>query len=373
MLRLFHLADYHFGIEFESHNASLRRLLRQQMRQALVDLVDRAIREKIDAVLIAGDLLDDSSIDPRNEIFLINQLHRLADHAIEVFLVQGNHDVTHQLPLPFVHVLGSQLEVIEKDNYRVVGQSFEKQFDLRTVSDLPVFSDDKPTIGLFHSQVVPKIEADNRSSYLISTVEDLEAAGYDYIALGHVHERTHYGSRKQIHYPGSFFPTCRAELGPRGYLDIKLGEALKVQFIPSSRLSFVRHLVSLESGDNFRLRTYEQLKQLVKPDQIGLVRVAGFLQPEELSDLPEILELVREEADQLLEFEDQTEMAPLSDITQNPFFTDLLHNFDDKVLRQLEDTKLHQQTPQEFRLWYAKHKDQVRRRLLESFYKRGSS
>lgn len=373
MVRFFHLADYHFGIEFDSHNPSLRQLLRQSMRQAFVDMVDRAISERIDAVLIAGDLLDDSSIDPRNEIFLVNQLKRLFEQSIDIFLVEGNHDVTNQLPLPFAKVLSPQLEVIEKDNYRIVGQSFERQFDLRTIQDLPQFADDKPTIGLFHSLIVNQFEEDNRSSYLVSTVQSLEASGYDYIALGHVHERSHFGKNKQINYPGSFFPSSRTELGNRGYLDVKLADSLKIQFIPASRLTFGRLEVELESGDNFRLRTYEQLKQLIKPDQIVQMKLTGFLQPQELQDLPEILNLVQEEADQMVEFSDHTQMAPLGDVTQNPFFQELLTNFDDKLFQQIEQTGLHQLSPQEYRMWYARNKDKVKRMLLESFYMRGRS
>lgn len=369
MVRFFHLADYHFGLEFESHNASLRQFLRQSMRQAFVDMIDRAIAEKVDAVLIAGDLLDDSSIDPRNEIFLIRQLRRLADQMIDIYLVRGNHDVTHRLPMPFAHILSSELDIIERPRYRIVGQSFDQQFDLRTIEELPVFDDDKPTIGLFHSQIAPQIEADNRSSYLATSVAELEAAGYDYLALGHVHERASYGQNKQIHYPGSFFPTSRSELGPRGYLDVRITDKLTVRFIPSSQLQFARLEAVLESGDNFRVRTYEQLLAMHRPHQITQIRLEGFLIPEELKDLPEILRLVREEADQMIEFLDHTQMAPLSDITQNPFFLELLSDFDDKLFGQIDQTGLHGVSGQEYRLWYAKNKDHVRRLLLESFYR----
>lgn len=371
MVRFFHLADYHFGIEFESHNASLRQFLRSRMRQAFVDMIDRAIHEKVDAVLIAGDLLDDSSLDPRNEIFLINQLKRLSEHLIDIYLVEGNHDVTNQLPLPFAHILSSDLEVIEMTNYRIVGQSFERQFDLRTIQDLPMFDDNLPTIGLFHSLIVPQIEPDNRSSYLVSTINGLEDSGYDYIALGHVHERAAYGQHKQIQYPGSFFPTTKLELGLRGYLDVRISDKLKVQFIPSSSLKFTRLETTLESGENFRVRTYEALKDLIRPDEIIQIKLQGYLTPSELQDLPEILELIKEEADQMVEFLDQTQMAPLSDVTQNPFFQELLTGFDDKLFQQIEQTGLHQLSPQEYRLWYSKNKDRVRRILLESFYIRG--
>lgn len=370
MLRFFHLADFHLGVEFDSHSPALRQTLRRDMRQAFQDMVARAISEQIDGLLIAGDLLDDSSIDPRNEIFLLQQLKRLTDASIPVFLVQGNHDFRHRLTPESVHILGSELDVIDQPDYRIVGQSFERQFDLRTIQDLPTFADEKPTIGVFHTQIVSHHEGD-RSSYLASTVDALEASGYDYIALGHVHERAVYGSRKNIQYPGSFFPLSKNEVGRRGYLDVRLTPSLKVQFIPSSRTVFARIDAELMSGDDFRVRTYDQLKALHKPDQISQIRLEGFLQPTELQDLPEILEMIEDESDQMIDFIDRTQLAPLGDLTQNPFFQQLLENFDSKVFARIDRTPMHQMTSQEYRLWYAKNKDRVRRLLLASFYKRG--
>lgn len=373
MIRFFHLADLHYGIEFDSHSSSLRQHLRRDMRQAFSDMIDRAISESIDGVLIAGDLLDDSSVDPRNEIFLITELKRLTDVGIDVYLVQGNHDVSHQLNLPGVTIIGSNLQVVERAGYRIVGQSFEKKFDLRTVTELPTFSDDLITIGLFHTQIVPHLEESNRSSYLATTISDLEASGYDYLALGHVHERSVHGNRKLIHYPGSFFPLSRAETGRKGYLDIRFNPGLKVQFIPSSQTSFARIEVQLDSGDDFRLRTYEQLKEVLKPDQISMIQLTGYLLPSEMNDLPEILELVQEESELAIDFIDQTQVMPQGDLTQNPFFQQLFENFDSKVFRQIDEVPLHQLTPSEYRLWYAKNKDRLRRMMLESFYDRGNA
>lgn len=373
MLRFFHMADFHLGIEYDSHSPSLRQFLRQEMRQAFQDMIDKAISERIDGLLIAGDLLDDSSIDPRNEIFLTNHLQRLADAEVAVYLVQGNHDVSNQLHLPMAHVLNSELEVIERPNYRIVGQSFERKFDLRTLNQLPVFEDDKPTIGLFHTQLVSQLEEENRSSYLASTVTALEDSGYDYVALGHVHERSSFGQLNTIHYPGSFFPISRSEVGRRGYLDVRFTPNLKVQFVSSSKTSFARSELELESGEDFRVRTYDSLKAQIKPDQITQLKLKGFLQPNELNDLPEILELVREETEQEIDFIDATQLAPIGDLSQNPFFQQLLENFDSKVFERIDKVNLHQMSPQEYRIWYARNKDRLRRMMLESFYERGQA
>ena len=55
-------------------------------------LVDLSLSERVDAVLIAGDLFDDERLSFQTERFLLEQLHRLDSERIPVVYATGNHD-----------------------------------------------------------------------------------------------------------------------------------------------------------------------------------------------------------------------------------------------------------------------------------------
>ena len=92
MLRLLHTADVHLG----ARHADLGdRAATQRERQfaAFVATVDLALAEKVDLVLIAGDLFD-SNVQPRRSVErAAAQLKRLVDARIRIVIAPGTHDV----------------------------------------------------------------------------------------------------------------------------------------------------------------------------------------------------------------------------------------------------------------------------------------
>lgn len=73
-------------------------------RQALANLVSLAIEEKVAFVLLSGDLYDGDWGDYYTGLFLIQQLSRLREAGVKVFIIYGNHDaesrITKSLHLP---------------------------------------------------------------------------------------------------------------------------------------------------------------------------------------------------------------------------------------------------------------------------------
>lgn len=85
-MRLLHTSDWHVGRAFHG-NATLGAL-----REVLGELVGVALRERVDAVLVAGDVFD--SAVPAGEHFdlLAEVLVALRDAGPAVILTSGNHD-----------------------------------------------------------------------------------------------------------------------------------------------------------------------------------------------------------------------------------------------------------------------------------------
>src|SRR5690349_5019739 len=104
MLRLLHTADVHLG----ARHADLgEQAAAQRERQfaAFRTTVDLAIAEKVDVVLIAGDLFD-SNTQPRRSVERVAaELKRLVEAKIRTVIIPGTHDVYDRASLYRVHDL----------------------------------------------------------------------------------------------------------------------------------------------------------------------------------------------------------------------------------------------------------------------------
>jgi len=61
-MRFLHTADVHLDSSLSSRSAAVRGRLRDASRLAFQRLADLALAERVDAVLIAGDLFDDELV-----------------------------------------------------------------------------------------------------------------------------------------------------------------------------------------------------------------------------------------------------------------------------------------------------------------------
>src|SRR5215510_7563591 len=107
MAKFIHAADVHLDsplVGLEHYEGAPVQEIRQASRRALENLVELALAQQVDFVLIAGDLYDGNWPDHNTGLFFVRQLHRLQQAAIPLYLIQGNHDaqskMTTTLQLP---------------------------------------------------------------------------------------------------------------------------------------------------------------------------------------------------------------------------------------------------------------------------------
>jgi DNA repair exonuclease SbcCD nuclease subunit len=191
---------------------------------ALLAAVERAIEERVDGVLFAGDVVE--STNARFEALrpLEMAVRRLLDAAIPVLAVAGNHDV-EALPrlarmIEGFELIGEggrwQARVIEKpagSAVEIVGWSFpEKQVRSSPVDILlrnPILPGSRPgipRIGLLHGD----LDASG-GNYAPFTSRELTEAGLDAWLLGHIHR------------PSLTEAAGADGVGPRGYLGSLVG------------------------------------------------------------------------------------------------------------------------------------------------------
>lgn len=226
-MRFIHTADIHLDSPLTGLSAypdAPSALLRTATRDAFDNLVGEAISEQVDFLVIAGDLYDGSWKDFNTGIFFAGQMGRLKQAGIPVYLLLGNHDadneMTRKLVLPDnVHRFSSaRAETFRFPELRVAlhGRSFR---DAATTENLalsyPAPVDGWLNIGVLHTALEGNTA---HANYAPCSVAELEARGYQYWALGHVHDHRIWTGRSTIAFPGNLQGRHIRETGPRGAL-----------------------------------------------------------------------------------------------------------------------------------------------------------
>ena len=222
--RFLHAADLHLDSPLrglESDSSAPVELIRGATRRALGRMVDLAIDEKVAFVLIAGDIYDGDWQDFGTGLFFSNQMRRLTQAEIPVFTIRGNHDaanrMTRSLRMEHVTIFGhdrAHTHLLDSLGVAIHGQSFTDPAELRDLSkDYPNPIDGMFNIGLLHTSAEGYAA---HARYAPCDLQRLKSHGYDYWALGHVHERKVLSEDPWIVFPGNLQGRHIGETGPKG-------------------------------------------------------------------------------------------------------------------------------------------------------------
>lgn len=241
---LVHAADIHLDSPLRGLSRigeDNARELRRSTRLALANLVNLVLERKADLLVIAGDLYDGTWHDFGTGQFFIEQIAKLHDEKIPVVIASGNHDaasqITRSLTLPpSVHMLATDKpESITFDDFDAVvhGQGYA----VRDVRDNLAAAYPDPVSGLINIGVLHTAGAgpSDHMPYAPCSVADLEALRYDYMALGHIHQR---GPVADGEFPAYFSGNLQGrnprETGPKGVLLVELeaGSRARIDFEP---------------------------------------------------------------------------------------------------------------------------------------------
>lgn len=262
--RFVHTADIHLDSPLRSlslRDAELAGLIGDATRQAFVAIVDLCIEEQVDALLIAGDLYDGDQTSMKTARFLAAQLERLHQAGIATFVIRGNHDalskITHELVLPpSVKVFAGRAEAVEFDKgglgIAVHGLSFAKPQAPESL--LPKYRPavaDAINIGIMHTSLAG---APGHDAYAPCNVLDLHASGFDYWALGHIHQRTDHKGARSVIMPGMPQGRDINEAGEKTVSLVTVGDdrSIRIEERPTSIAEFRRIAVRLDGTEEWR-------------------------------------------------------------------------------------------------------------------------
>ena len=226
-MKFAHLADCHIGSWRDPK-------LKDISTEAFIKAIDKCIEEKVDFILIAGDLFNTSLPRLDNLKTVVTVFKNLKDRNIPVYIVPGSHDfspsgrtmldVLEEAGLFINVVKGKVIEnklklnftIDKKTGAKITGLlgkrgSLERGYYESLLTE-NLEKEDGYKIFIFHSgidEIKPK-EMQN----IISQPLSLLPKNFDYYAGGHMHivQKTKIEGYGTIAYPGPLFPNSFAEL-----------------------------------------------------------------------------------------------------------------------------------------------------------------
>ena len=190
-----HCADLHFDSPFRDSDSPYRERRKEDLRETFGAIIDKAVKEEVNIILMAGDLFDNATVMKTTVDYVIRKLKEIPD--IRVFISPGNHDPYHGksfykiIPWPNnVHVFQDKLEKVHIESLNTVvygigfGDSYERQGLIECMESEIDIEDNKINIMVMHGDVTSSC-----SEYNPITLEHIGKSKMDYIALGHIHKR----------------------------------------------------------------------------------------------------------------------------------------------------------------------------------------
>jgi DNA repair exonuclease SbcCD nuclease subunit len=193
-MRLLVSADIHLGSPIRSialRSPVLGDRLQQASRDTFAKIIDLAIMEQVDALVLAGDLFDNGYPDLKSRAFLIAQLSRASEAGVSTVLIRGNHDalldhLAHGDLGPNIHLLQKGTSSIEIGDTAFHGLSFDAAHVAKSfLPDYPKPIPGKRNVGLMHTSLDG---APGHDPYAPCSERELMAHGFDLWCLGHIHK-----------------------------------------------------------------------------------------------------------------------------------------------------------------------------------------
>ena len=241
-VKFLHAADLHIDSPLRglaAYEGAPADEIRGATRRAVENLVSAAVSNNVDLVVVAGDIFDGDWKDYSTGLFWVSQLARLRDEGIPVVFVAGNHDaaseVSKRLSLPpNVTQLASampQVKQFDDLGLAVVGQSYANRVVANDLAaTFPNADQGLFNIGLLHTSLDGR---PGHATYAPTTLDVLRSRGYQYWALGHVHQREVVSIEPWIVFPGNLQGRQVRETGPKGasLVTVVGGEIMSVEHL----------------------------------------------------------------------------------------------------------------------------------------------
>ena len=266
-MKFVHIADMHLDSPFStlSDKGNLGEKRRLEQRKIFKKVIDYIKDKRIEYLFIAGDLYEHKYVKKSTIEYIDNLFREIKETRI--FIAPGNHDpylkksyYNNYQWSENVHIFKSKLERIELEDVDIYGYGFEDFYCPKVnIEELEIKNPEKLNVLIIHGTLDGSTKEEKQ--YNPISKKELEAKGFDYVALGHIH-KNNYEPDGKIIYPGSTISLGFDELGKHGMIvgDIKRQD---LRFIPLDETEFVE-----EEIECTEITSIEQLAEIIKEKEI---------------------------------------------------------------------------------------------------------
>ncbi len=259
-MKILHFSDTHLGYQaFDRVTDEGINAREQDVYDAFKRVVNRILEIKPDVVIHAGDFFHRPSPSNRALTFGLEQLRRLGQAGIPTVIISGNHETPKTIyNAPILRALRTLEHV-----FPVFGETWER-FDFGPVAihGVPHINDnrlllhelerlepvpDKFNILMLHTSLGKRYLMEEYGEQVFPAEFETKLAGFQYISLGHWHDRQAVNLHLCAWYSGSTERFSDTEIGSeKGFLllDIQQDNTCHVSFeaiATRSWLSWVRN------------------------------------------------------------------------------------------------------------------------------------
>lgn len=325
-MKFYHLADVHLGA-MPDRGMPWSRRRRDEIWETFRTCIRRAGEEQVDLVLIAGDLFHTQPSDEE-----LREIDYLFDSVspVHFVLIAGNHDYLYPGSPVLAYNWSPNVTWLFSDSCECVRLSdigadvygfsyYSREILENLYDDIVPVNGKNCKILLAHGGDATHIPINARV---------LDKAGFDYVALGHIHKPGSLTSR--VVYSGALTPIDSNDTGPHGFVrgEIKKGR-LKLEFVPAAPREYIHCELPTQMTDT----TYslqDKLSSFIQErgiEHIYSVVLTGERNPGAAFDLHRI----GEDAN-VLEVEDQTspafEISALKERFHGQLIADYIESFE---------------------------------------------
>ena len=223
MPKIIHTADVHLDAPFSLLDVQKAQVRKNELRETFASIVLLAKSEKADLVLIAGDLFDSGFVTKETTSLLVSLFSSAPE--CRFVIAPGNHDCVCEHSPYAKKEFPENVYIFDKEQLscfsfpeigvNVYGYAFTSDaYTENPLEEKIVFDRSKINLLVAHADV------GGRSKYCPLTVSDIAKSGFDYVALGHIHQGGKVNTAGNTYYAYSGCPEGRSfdECGNKGVI-----------------------------------------------------------------------------------------------------------------------------------------------------------
>lgn len=301
MLKIIHTGDIHLGAKFNSFGEKAG-----EQRRALCDvfkkIIDTAILEMAQIVIISGDLFDSNFPAYQTVNLVKSELRKLDEAGICVAILPGTHDCLSSDSiykrenfadgLSRVYVFDDESVIAKKypeldlaiyAQANTAGKS--KKDPLAFLNQLETKDDAKYKIAIAHGSM--QIEGKSADDDWPITLRSISESGMQYVALGHWHGAQDFSFGKtKAWYCGSpeiTYQEGKGGLGQGYILSVSIAEDVKVNPIKISEKKIEELSLDINAFSD-AVNLYKEIDKAADPNTILILILTGMVNAESLLD-----------------------------------------------------------------------------------------